>query len=213
MKLTSRNFSEGEYIPGPLAFAVPDTENHFTLSSNLNPQLSWNDTPQGTESFVILCHDPDVPSVIDDVNQEGKVISASLPRVDFYHWLLWNIPANVQSIEEGAQSSGVTPKGKGGPEAPQGFQHGINNYTDFMAGNPDMAGTYFGYDGPCPPWNDELVHRYTFTVYAIDAKQLSVEGEPTSQNVLAALGKVSVLGKASLTGLYTLNDEAVEPMQ
>jgi hypothetical protein len=29
-----------------------------------------------------------------------------------------------------------------------------------------MAGSYFGYDGPFPPWNDSLVHHYVFTLYA-----------------------------------------------
>ena len=31
-----------------------------------------------------------------------------------------------------------------------------------------MSGDYFGYDGPCPPWNDSIVHHYVFTVYALD---------------------------------------------
>ena len=35
-----------------------------------------------------------------------------------------------------------------------------------------MFGDYYGYDGPCPPWNDELVHRYVFTLYALDVPRL-----------------------------------------
>ena len=39
-----------------------------------------------------------------------------------------------------------------------------------------MSGDYFGYDGPCPPWNDALVHRYVFTLYALDVATLGLQG-------------------------------------
>ena len=51
---------------------------------------------------------------------------------------------------------------------PRGARQGINDYTGWFAGDKDMAGNYFGYDGPCPPWNDEIPHRYVFTLYALD---------------------------------------------
>ncbi len=68
-----------------------------------------------------------------------------------------------------------------------------------------MEGHYFGYDGPCPPWNDELVHRYVFTLYALSVPSLEVIGELSGANILAALDKNVVIGTATLTGLYTLN--------
>jgi phosphatidylethanolamine-binding protein (PEBP) family uncharacterized protein len=40
----------------------------------------------------VICHDPDVPSKGDDVNQEGRGVPASLPRVDFFHWVLVDLP-------------------------------------------------------------------------------------------------------------------------
>jgi Raf kinase inhibitor-like YbhB/YbcL family protein len=67
-----------------------------------------------------------------------------------------------------------------------------------------MEGDYYGYDGPCPPWNDSIVHHYVFTVYALDVSELEVEGEATPENVLAAL-QGHVLDKAKITGLYSLN--------
>ncbi len=70
--------------------------------------------PKGTESFALIVHDPDVPSKGDDVNQEGREVPASLPRVDFYHWILIDIPADVRGVEAGSQSDGVTPHGKRG---------------------------------------------------------------------------------------------------
>ena len=68
-----------------------------------------------------------------------------------------------------------------------------------------MKGDYFGYDGPCPPWNDSIVHHYIFTVYALTTPTLAVSGELTGSNVRAALQAGQVLGKASITGLYSLN--------
>jgi phosphatidylethanolamine-binding protein (PEBP) family uncharacterized protein len=117
MKLTSESFSNGAAIPGAFAFAVIDTINHVALSDNRNPHLAWSNAPSGTQSFVVVCHDPDVPSQGDDVNKEGREISASLPRVDFFHWLLLDIPATSREIAAGSHSNGVTARGKPGPAA------------------------------------------------------------------------------------------------
>jgi Raf kinase inhibitor-like YbhB/YbcL family protein len=204
MQLTSQSFTEGSMIPGEFAFAVVHPASHIALSANRNPHLAWNDAPAGTQSFVLICHDPDVPSSGENVNQEGKEVPASLPRVDFFHWLLLDIPADAREIAAGAHSKGVTPRGKAGPDAGHGMRHGINDYTGWFAGDEQMKGSYFGYDGPCPPWNDTLVHHYTFTLYAIDVPKLQVEGELTGANVRAALAG-HVLAEASITGIYTLN--------
>ena len=204
MQLKSESFRNGGAIPGEFCFAVMDPRTHVTLSDNRNPQLSWVDAPERTRSFAIVCHDPDVPSKGDDVNKEGREVPADLPRVDFYHWLLWGIPASTREIAPGSQSDGVTPRGKKGPEAPGGFQHGINSYTGWFAGDEQMKGDYYGYDGPCPPWNDSIVHHYVFTVYALDVDTLDLKGKPTPENVLAAL-KGHVLDEAKITGVYSLN--------
>lgn len=205
MQLTSHSFQDGQEIPGEFAFAVPDAATHVALSSNRNPQLAWSGAPAGTQSFAIVCHDPDVPSRGDDVNQEGRVVPAELPRVDFFHWLLLDIPASTTQIEAGSHSNGVTPHGKPGPNAGHGLRHGINDYTAWFAGDAQMQGEYYGYDGPCPPWNDMLVHRYIFTVYALATPTLAIEGPLTGPRVQAALAAAPVLGQASLTGLYRLN--------
>ena len=204
MHLTSKSFQDGARIPGEFAFAVIDKKNHAALSTNRNPHLAWSDVPSGTQSFALVCHDPDVPSRGDDVNQEDREIPASLPRVDFYHWLLWDIPAAAREIAAASHSDGVTLRGKKGPEAPGGMRHGINDYTTWNAGNPEMKGDYYGYDGPCPPWNDAIPHRYIFTLYALDVKSLNVKSELNGANVLAAL-KGHVLAEAKITGTYTLN--------
>ena len=204
MKLTSENFADGKPIPPEFAFCKIDAATHATLSLNRNPQFSWRDVPAGTKSFALICHDPDVPSKGDDVNKEGRVVPASLPRVDFFHWVLVDIAASVGSIAAGEHSSSVVAKGKPGPAIANGARHGINDYTGWFAGDADMGGDYYGYDGPCPPWNDEILHRYVFTLYALDVAKLAVNGSFAGEDVRAAMTG-HVLAQAALTGLYTLN--------
>jgi len=204
MRLNSTSFSDQQKIPGEFAFCIADPAHHVCLGANRNPQLEWTDVPTGTRSFAVICHDPDVPSRGDDVNQEGRTVPAALPRVDFFHWVLVDLPATMTVIAAGEFSSDVTPRGKAGPAAPHGARQGINDYTGWFAGDGDMSGDYYGYDGPCPPWNDEIRHRYVFTVYALDLTQLPVEGKFTGQQVRDAMAG-HILGEASLTGVYTLN--------
>ena len=204
MKLSSASFADQQRIPGAYAFAVPHATDHISLSSNRNPQLSWSDAPAGAKSFVLICHDYDVPSKGDDVNQEGRSIPASLPRVDFYHWVLVDLPASLSAIAEAEFSEGISARGKSGPEAKHGARQGLNDYTGWFAGDKDMSGNYFGYDGPCPPWNDEILHHYVFTLYALDCAACPVSGVFCGTDVLQAI-EGHVLAKASLTGVYTLN--------
>jgi Raf kinase inhibitor-like YbhB/YbcL family protein len=204
MKLTTTAFADHGIIPGEFAFAVIDPATHVRLSANRNPDFAWSDVPHGTRSLALVCHDPDVPSRGDDVNQEGREVPATLPRVDFFHWALIDVAPDAGAIARGAHSDGVTARGKPGPHAPRGARQGISNYTDWFAGDKDMGGNYFGYDGPCPPWNDELPHHYVFTLYALDVPRLAVSGVFGGPEALAAM-KGHILAQAAVTGRYTLN--------
>jgi Raf kinase inhibitor-like YbhB/YbcL family protein len=204
MKLTSTSFADAGRIPGEYAFAVPDPAHHVKLSGNRNPHLAWTAVPAGTRSFAVICHDVDVPSKAEDVNKENREIPATLPRVDFFHWTLVDIPATTTAIEAGSYSHEVTPRGKSGPQTAQGTRQGVNDYTAWFAGDHDMEGDYYGYDGPCPPWNDSILHHYVFTVYALDLEHLPVEGRFTGPEARQAM-KGHVLGEAKITGIYTLN--------
>jgi len=204
MQVTSTSFRDGAPIPAEYAFCAMDAKTHATLSQNRSPQLSWSGAPAGTKSFAIVCHDPDVPSQGDDVNQEGRVVPRTLARVDFFHWVLVDLPASVTSVGAGEFASAITPRGKPGPAAAHGARQGVNDYTGWFAGDKDMAGNYFGYDGPCPPWNDEIPHHYVFTVFALGVEKLAVDGAFTGAQAREAM-KGHVLAQASITGLYTLN--------
>lgn len=202
MELTSPNFKDGERIPGVYCFGVPDPDEHIALAANRNPALEWSGVPEGTRSFALLCIDPDVPSVGDDVNQEGREVPADLPRVDFSHWVMVDIPGDARAIDEAEYCDGVTAGGK--PGLSHGPREGVNDYTGWFSGDPDMGGVYKGYDGPCPPWNDSIVHHYVFTLHALDVDSLPVTGDFTAQDVKEAM-EGHVLAEASLTGTYSLN--------
>lgn len=204
MKLWSDSFADGGPIPAEFAMGKPASP--ATFSDNRSPHLAWSGLPAGTGSLVLVCHDPDVPSVGDDVNKEGRTVAADVPRADFFHWVLVDLPPEPAGLAAGECSNGVT---KGGKNAtgPRGSRRGLNNYTQWFEGNADMVGQYFGYDGPFPPWNDELVHRYHFTLYAIDLARLPVEGDFDGPAVLKALAG-HVLDKATVIGTYHIYPDA-----
>ena len=208
MKLTSQSFADMGAIPGECAYGVidPDPAKRVALSGNRNPHLAWDGAPAATQSFALICHDPDVPSQGDDVNQPGREIPASLPRVEFFHWVLIDIAAGQRELAAGSLSHGITARGKPGPQVERlpGARQGLNDYTNWFAGDPQMKGEYHGYDGPCPPWNDSIVHHYVFTLYALDVPRLQVAGALNGPAARAAM-RGHVLAQAALTGLYTLN--------
>ena len=204
MQIMSSSFGHGQRIPDEFAFGVPDPAEHLRLGPNRNPHLRWSGAPSSTRSLVLLCVDSDVPTRGDDVNREGRVVPASLPRTDFYHWVMVDIPPTVSEIAHGACADGIVARGRQSPAGPAGSRQGVNDYTQWFAGDAAMSGQYLGYDGPCPPWNDELLHHYHFVLYATDLARCAVEGPFTGPQVRAAITG-HVLAEARLTGTYSLN--------
>ena len=205
MNLYSNDINDGQPIDTQFAFGQPDADEHMSLAPNRNPHLRWEDAPMGTRSYALFCVDPEVPADASDANQEGKSIPVDAERVDFYHWIMVNIPASVQLIEQGACSDGVEVGGKDHPPGPEGSQQGKNDYTRFMAGS-DMAGDYYGYDGPCPPWNDEKRHSYHFIVYALDVEELDRPDDFDGDQARQAI-RGHILDQAEISGTYSLNPE------
>jgi Raf kinase inhibitor-like YbhB/YbcL family protein len=190
---------DGEMLPDELAFCIPDASAHQAPGRNVQPAISWSAGPEGTQSYAILMVDPDVPTEFENFNKEGAVMAADMPRQNFYHWVLVDIPAGMTSLQAGADTGEKSPKPIG--ETPHGVR-GVNDYTKFMTA--DMAGEYGGYDGPCPPWNDERMHNYTFKVYALDVPSLGLSGAFTGADVEKAM-EGHVLAQGEVTGTYTLN--------
>ncbi|HEV7912467.1 MAG TPA: YbhB/YbcL family Raf kinase inhibitor-like protein [Albitalea sp.] len=204
MKLWSDSWINGERIPATFAAGRLDAVGTPTFADNLNPHLAWSEVPAGTHSFALICHDFDVPSRGDDVNQPDREVPADLPRVDFFHWVLVDLPASLHEIAAGEFSRGFTARGKAGPATLHGARHGINDFTGWFAGDAERAGDYFGYDGPFPPFNDALIHHYVFTLYALGIERAPVQGGFTGAQVREAIYP-HVRGEATYSGIYTLN--------
>jgi Raf kinase inhibitor-like YbhB/YbcL family protein len=205
MRIRSDDIESMQPIPEDFAFGKPGPGGEpVVLAPNRNPHLAWSDVPTGARSFVLILVDTDVPTKGDDVNQQGRHVPASLPRTDFFHWVMIDIPPECRELGAGSCAEGVVAHGKQDPFGPPGAQQGINDYTGWFAGDAAMAGDYYGYDGPCPPWNDDLVHHYRFRVYALDVTSLGVTGRFTAADALAAM-EGHVLAEAELVGMYTLN--------
>lgn len=108
IQLTSSAFVDGGSIP----------TKHTGEGVDVSPQLAWSNVPEGTEQFAIVCHDPDAPLITP-------------VQYGFVHWVLYNIPKSVTSLEEGveAHTQGQSDFGKlgyGGPMPPEG--HGLHRY-------------------------------------------------------------------------------------
>jgi Raf kinase inhibitor-like YbhB/YbcL family protein len=204
MKLVSRSFRDNARIPGRCAFAIKSPKTHVRLADNRNPHLAWSGAPAGTRSFAITRVDADAPTRADDVNKEDREVPVDLPRAEFVHWLVVDIPPQIDEIAEGACSEGVTARGKQTPAGPAGSRQGRNDYTAWFQGDAHMEGRYLGYDGPCPPWNDARTHRYTFEVLALDLERCAVgDGFTLAELRKAVDGRV--LARASISGRYSLN--------
>lgn len=101
----------------------------------------------------------------------------------WWHWLMTDIPASTSSLAEGAGN----PKGA----LPKGAQMPSNDFGTRQ------------YGGPCPPQADGM-HRYQYTVWALDIDKLPVKGEVTP-NMIGFLLHAHKLGSAMMTIPYTRN--------
>lgn len=207
MKIHSDSFAHRGPMPAELAFGKRgDAGEPCVLSANRNPHLAWREVPEATASFALVCIDPDAPTRADDVNQPGRIVPADLPRAEFVHWAMIDLPADLREIAAGALSDGIVARGKPVTPGPGGARQGVNDYTGWFAGDADMAGQYHGYDGPCPPFNDAIPHRYFFRLFALDVEKLDLPDGFTAGQVLNAI-QGHVLAEALVYGTYSLNPE------
>jgi len=169
---------DGRLIPERHALCAP----HGRPAGNISPAVTWAHAPHGTRAFVLIMVDRDAAIDRSNVNRLGRVVAESVPRRDFYHWLVIDIPGHVTAIGEGEIVPGVRGRNDFGPRS-----HSTN-----------------GYDGPCPPWNDERAHRYEFLLHAVDVPSLRLEEGFTSIDLLPVL-EGHILDSASVMGTYSTN--------
>ena len=212
MRLWSDTFRDGGLIPAENAFAAIDPHTHVRLSGNRNPHLAWDEVPHGAESLALFCIDVNAPFDTRNANRADRRIEVEAARYEFFHWCMVDIPLAVAALAEGAYADQVVPRGKlaASVDVPgtDGQLHavlqGVNDYSSWFAADADMAGQYYGYDGPCPPWNDERIHHYIFRLYALDVARLDVPPRFTGQEARAAIHG-HILDEAQWIGAYSLN--------
>jgi Raf kinase inhibitor-like YbhB/YbcL family protein len=194
----------GGMLANKFAFCVPAAQGHTAHGGNINPSISWSKGPAGTKSYAIIVYDTQSPAEHREMmNKEGITMTADVKRHNFYHWVLADIPPSVTSIKEGADSSAWVAHGSPATPSAAGLK-GLNDYTKVMAANDAMKGNYYGYNGPCPPWNDDVVHEYHFTVYALSVNSLGLPKDfdgPAAQDAM----KGKILAQGELLGMYTQN--------
>jgi Raf kinase inhibitor-like YbhB/YbcL family protein len=202
MRIHSDSFEPRGPIPAEFALGAAGG-----FGGNRNPQLAWDDVPEGTRSFALLCIDTDAPTDPSLAGKEGVEIPIAHPRGDFVHWVMADIPAGVRDIAAGSCSDGVDKGGKRAPKGPAGARQGLNDYTGWFAGNADLAGDWFGYDGPYPPPNDLRVHRYFFRLFALDVAAIELPERFAAADVFRAMHG-HVLAEAAVHGTYSLHPSA-----
>jgi Raf kinase inhibitor-like YbhB/YbcL family protein len=205
----------GKMMPAKYTFCMPAAQGHVGAGPDISPHISWSKGPAGTKSYAIILHDTDSPAEQrEKMNKEGETLTSAVPRRNFFHWILVDIPADVTSIAEGADSNARVIHGKPATPAAAGGARGLNDFTKVTAANEAMKGQYYGYDGPCPPWNDENVHHYHFTVYALSVPKLDLGKEFDAAVAMAAM-KDKTLAQGELPAIYTTNPDkgAVVPKQ
>lgn len=152
MQLTSTNFDNQKSIP-----------KKFTCDGeDISTALVWSDVPEGTKSFALIVDDPDAP---DPAN----------PKMTWVHWVLYNIPETVNSLQEDIKER----------ELPKGTLQGLNDWKRT------------GYGGPCPPIGE---HRYFHKLFALDITLPDLK-HPTKAKLEKEM-EGHVLAKAELIGVY-----------
>jgi Raf kinase inhibitor-like YbhB/YbcL family protein len=152
MQLTSAAFVDNGSIP----------VDHTCDGRDISPPLVWSGLPEGTKSMALIMDDPDAPD-------------PQAPKVTWVHWVLYNLPPDVNGLPEGVRSD----------ELPSGTQEGVNDWKRV------------GYGGACPPIGR---HRYFHKLYALDTL-LPDLGHATKADVEAAM-EGHVLARAELVGTY-----------
>lgn len=191
-------------IPSEYAFCTADGHGAAAAAANKNPSISWTKGPAATKSYAVVVYDTDSPAEHRELmNQTGKTLTKSVKRKIFFHMVLVDIPANVMTVPEGAASNERLLHGKPASAIKVGVPI-ANSYTQAFAANDAMKGTYYGYDGPCSPWNDENTHHYHFTVYALSVPSLGLSGDVSAEAAVAAM-KGKVLAQGQFLGVYSTN--------
>ena len=152
LTLKSNDFANGGEIPSK----------YSCEGENISPALNWENVPESTQSLVLIIDDPDAPD-------------PKAPKMTWVHWVLYNIPADVKALPEGASTAVLA----------QGTEQGQNDWKKT------------GYGGACPPIGR---HRYFHKLYALDTVLNKIHKATKSQIQSAMKGHI--IAQAELVGTY-----------
>lgn len=204
LKVRVSNIKQDGAIPNKFAFCQPAAQGHAGPGPNISPRISWSHGPKGTQSYAVILTDTDSPKENrDKMNKEGMTVPSSTARQTFYHWVVVDIPADVRALKQGSGSKARVAHGKPASDSQVGVP-GLNMFTVIFAANEAMKGKYFGYEGPCPAWNDENLHHFHFNVYALSVKSLGLPADFDGPAALDAM-KDKTLAQGKLDATYTTN--------
>jgi Raf kinase inhibitor-like YbhB/YbcL family protein len=148
MKLSSPVFESGETIP----------DRYARKNGNVSPPLAWSGAPSQARGLALIVDDPDAP------------------KGTFVHWLVYHIPMDVKSLDEGLDSHG---------ELASGLRQGKNDFGGL------------GYGGPQPPSG---THHYRFHLFALD-RDVDLPAGKSRQELESAM-RGHIIEEAELVGLY-----------
>ena len=151
MTITSPTFAPNSEIPSKYTCEGSDT----------SVPITWSGAPAKAKSFALIVDDPDAPD-------------PRAPKMTYVHWVLYDIPATVTSLDEGAST-----------HLPASVREGVNDWKRT------------GWGGPCPPIGR---HRYFFKLYALDAV-LGDLGAPSKPALEKAM-QGHILTQGQLVGTY-----------
>jgi len=162
LALKTSAFKDHEYIPAKYGCDIPQAQGTPMIS----PPLEWSNAPKGSVTFALIMHDmgPDPKRVLDP------------NKLDVTHWVVFDIPATVNSLPEGVPVGAAVQGGIQGANV-----HDVN-----------------GYQAPCP--RGVGPHYYVFDLYALDAK-VNLPPGASRTDLLKAM-QDHIIAQTTYTGLY-----------
>ena len=131
---------------------------HTCKGEDRSIALTWSGAPGGTQAYAIIMDDPDARSVAG---------------YTWVHWNVFNIPAEVTDVAEGAAIPGASVA--------------LNHFKRR------------DYGGPCPPRGS---HKYFTAVYALSAPFDEAPGGPLTRETFEKEFANRILAKAELSANF-----------
>jgi len=210
------NVEHGSAIPAQQALCIATANGKSEkIGKTIRPAIRWSGAPKDTKSFAVFIMATDAPANFDDADKDGKTIPANARRQTLFHYGLVEIPATVSMLSGGDADESVPGTALDNDIGMSSFETQMGLYS--LRPRERHLPSLSAYVGPCPPWNDERVHRYHYIVMALDgAAPISVPNAVSSarpgdhsnnanRTYNRLINSSHVLATGAVIGTYTLN--------